>query len=289
MAAGEATEIVINRGELFPEETFLAFSGSLSWSDGSPVKGASLRFRAVEGTAVERGASSFSVKTDAGGKFKGAGLQPGGWRLRASSREGWSVNLPDLSLPDHPGTVTPINLVISSGSLSGTICSSATGLPISHSNVCLVSLLEAGTNRAVSTCRKLPGIDRFRLIGVPQGDYRYQINVDGFDYFQSETIFVAEGSDLLLGKVLLEPCGVVDLEVVDLSGHPIKSYRVVCVETGRPAAPVRSLPGGKRRFDKLPFGLVGISLNAGGFREKTIALSIERGKPTEARIVLDPE
>ncbi|MBU0754070.1 MAG: hypothetical protein KJ645_02955, partial [Planctomycetes bacterium] len=98
------------------------------------------------------------------------------------------------------------------------------------------------------------------------------------------TSFSYEGDHALdLGEIQLDPCGLLDLEVVDETFRPIQDYSVMCDGLRRFSS--RSFKD-LRRFDKLPLGLVAFTIHAPEYLEQSIEVTLETSHPGTARVVL---
>jgi hypothetical protein len=171
--------------------------------------------------------------------------------------------------------------------VAGSLVDHLTGIPfgVDHPGHWKVSLLDIKENRFTGSCSSKGRQDRFMLAGIPEGEYQLLVEAEGYDNFQSAAFTLFEGQNLFIGELGMEPCGLLDIEVVDTSQLPIERFILTC--DGIRRMPGRRI-GEKRRFDKLPVGTVIVTVSARGFLEKSIQLQLEPSHPTTTRIALTP-
>lgn len=289
----ETTPLVLNTPSLVFFEGAVTLEAVLTRRDGSPVAGAYLmvdpsrvprkpgdKFRALRG------------ETDAEGRFSLEGLKPGKWKVWASLPDGASVEFPYLDVPAQPEDPFRLDLVLPEGSVRGTFHDARTGLPFDengpewhvHVQETHIIVNVDGTQFACRDNGK--GGSRFNLKGVRAGDFIFVLDVAGYFEYRSSRFRFSDGQNLDMGAIPLKPCGVLDLDVVDESGKPVKHYRVYC--NGEENTYWMNY-WFNRRWDKLPLGDVEVRVCARGYKDETITVHLEPGKPEEAKVVMEAE
>ena len=125
--------------------------------------------------------------------------------------------------------------------------------------------------------------NQFQVQGLSAGNYQLHVEAEGYEDYLSGSITLEDGKTLNLGDIMLEPCGILDLEVVDETLQPLDSFRIFC--DGKPRFSKDSIQG-RRRYNKLPCGPVTITIGAKGYLEQSIKLTLDPGHAVEARAVL---
>lgn len=292
--AGETTELNVFRDELEAYGGVITLSGSLKKSDGSPIAGAKLLF---DGTlfmvpGLDKKNRVIEGTTDSKGEFILEGFKPGRWQARGTMPQGVEVAFPDLVIPQNPPNPFPLRLVLPGGTISGTLCSKESGFPLNESSVKWLIIVESSGIDA-SESREQKGVfygqgPGFAIAGVPGGELRLSIRVDGYRNFWTEPFLISEGQNLDLGELFLEPTGILIVEIVDKNGNPIESGTVTFPGLDLPLFSVTSIDPGKCRCTNLPFGKVNATKSAKDFKEKEISVKLIPGKQEEVKVVLTP-
>ncbi len=280
------TEVLVLRDEISLYEGFVSLAGTLARRDGSPLSGLALHFEARSVPGFPPNAGALRTGTDDHGKFLIEGFKPGRWGVAVETAPGARVCFPRLWIPPDSENPFRLDLVLPAGRVSGVVSAEPGGYHLieDRPRSWTARLLDVKKEEYVSTLAGVGGL--FELEGVPAGDYQLLIEAEGYERYRSGAFSVKEGEDLDLGEILLDPCGLVDLEVVDGAMQPVEEYSTAC--DGRKIEPSRSF-GETKRFDKLPVGEVFLTVTAEGYQEQTVKIRTRPAQPVEKRIVLVPE
>jgi hypothetical protein len=149
-----------------------------------------------------------------------------------------------------------------------------------------VFLSERRTGRVVGQIQGGQTGPSFVMRGVPEGEYQLTITARGFQQYAADPFHCTGRSNVNLGRIGLEPCGVLDLEVVGMDGQPIPSFQVLWGGETLPSYRREDLGDGRYRYYDLPLGEVTVEVVADGYAGAIDTLTLEAGQPAEARLVL---
>jgi hypothetical protein len=90
-----------------------------------------------------------------------------------------------------------------------------------------------------------------------------------------------------LGKLFLDPCGSLHLEVVDQNDNPMKTFSVYLNEEKLETKSY--YPPGKQIFEGLAPGPAKIKVKAKGFSTEEVETLLKPGEPRKLKVVLHPE
>ncbi len=284
----QTTEIRIKRDSVDACEDFISLTGTVYKPNGLPEGGILLRFNAASVPRLPEENRYLRVRTDDGGQYTLQGFRPGRWQVSAELAMGGRAYFPELWIPPDADDPLVFDLSLPVSVVSGSLYDGLNGIPITnnHPRTWEASLRDVKRDEKASKYSGTDGSNRFRLACLNEGDYELIVDAEGYDYFKSGAFRVAEGQDLYMGDIQLQPCGLLDLEVLDESLVPIERIEVTCDGTRIYSADTIQ---GKRRYDKLPTGTVTITVDAKGHFEKAITVKLLPGRPVERRIVLQPE
>lgn len=289
----ETTPLVLNAPSLVFFGGTVTLEATLTRRDGSPVAGAYLM---VDPSRVPRKPGdkfrTLRGETDAEGRFSMEGLKPGNWKVWADLPDGASIDFPYLDVPARPEDPFRLDLVLPEGSVKGTFHDARTGLafdkdgPNWHVHVQEPHIIVSvdGTQFACRDNGK--GGSRFDLKGLRAGEFILVLDVAGYFEYRSDRFRFSEGQNLDMGAIPLNPCGVLDLDVVDESGKPVTHYRVYCNGEENTYWMNHWF---NRRWDKLPLGDVEVRVSARGYQDEAITVHLEPGKPAEAKVVMEAD
>lgn len=293
------TEFSFDWKDIVPFEGSLSIEGSLTRFDGTPLAGARVLIGPKPGQVpgLER-YSSLDLHTDDKGCFVAEGARPGRWDITVQYRERGRPDVeyrfPDLQIPNNPTSPFPLDLVLSSGRVKGSFFdrrkddSFGKNGPWWH-----VILLDATREskdvreRDLIVCEQGQcGGSRFDIEGIPAGEYRLKIEISGYHIHCFAPFTLKEGEELDVGKIGLEPCGLLDLQVVDREGKPVEWYDLFC--NGEKCTYKWSNPPGLL-WEKLPLGNVMLRIHKKGFKDRVVTMNLEPYQEAEASVVMEPE
>lgn len=263
----------------------VTLAGSLTRTDGSPVAGIEMSFN-IHFVGDRR---RHTVTTDAGGEFRIENVRPGTMQVHVDFDEDRRMKLPDLIIPYDAEDVHRYDVVLQSGVVTGTLRDGRTGLHLSPEGPGWeVNLSNIDGSGWTAWQRNASG-PRFRVEYLPEGEYEIMITFTGYRAYRQSNLVLGNGKVLDVGDIALEPCGVLDLKVVDRDGKSVRNIRVN-VKGANGHLQVHSYsPSGEKRYSELPLGEVTFLVGAWGFESQEIALFLEPAKPVTRRVVLERE
>ena len=291
------TELSFDWKELILFEGILTIEGSLTCFDGTPLAGARILIWAVQVPGLKEN-RTHDLYTDERGRFIDAEARPGRWKVTIQHRERGRPDIeyrfPDLQIPNNPVNPFPLDLVLPSGSVKGTFFDrrkeDAFGKRGPRWYVFLLDATRESKDdreRDLVVCEQTDcGESRFEMEGVPAGKYRFKIEISGYHIYSSAPFTLKEGQELDAGKIGLEPCGLLNLEVVDQGGKPVEWYDLFCNGekcTYRWNSPPRLL------WEKLPLGDVSLRIIKKGFKDHEVNVHLEPYQQSEAKVVMESE
>jgi len=291
LAAGDTAEVVLRRDELDLFSGEVSVEGRLARADGSASAGTWLSFygRDIPG----HGRRTLEGKTDRDGRFNIPGLRPGEWRVRVKPPASGSgmVILPPLIVPNPPSDPVRLDLVLPEGEITGGLYDKERGGAAqgSESDHWSVSVTRVSNDQYVAEATYMMPDNTFRLTGIPQGEFRLQIWVPGYEYCVSPA-FEHSGSGVVdPGKIMLRPCGRLRLEVTDPAGEPIAQYALNVA--GQEVHRWRGGPlsEAEAEFDGLSLGTVEVQIIASGYASWVRTVTFEPGRPYRLKAVLEPK
>ena len=286
----ETTGLMIPFSGLNLREGSFKVEGSLKSADGTPLAGAKLMILTV-GPAdwYDRSERRRDKTTGPDGRFVLESVKPGELRIEAIIGEGRRVRLPRLIVAT--GSADPIryDVILHAGVVTGFLRDRRSGRPLSAEgprwNVVLSKVDPyTRTSRAVSEQHTRGCL--FRLEGVQAGEYQLSVRADGYFPCAGKRVILSEGQFLDLGDIALDPCGVLDLDVVDQDGQRIKGFDAVIQGSVSESYDRRHLSG-MVRYTNLPVGEVEVQVGAPGFRSQEIRVSLEPAEPVRQRVMLE--
>ncbi len=313
VAMGRTTNFTFHRDEIIPP---FEVAGSMLYSNGSPVVGAELIFSALEVPSFNSGTSplyepNFRKKrrlnsrcvTDGSGAFKPLDLLPGTWRLTTYLKNGAAPFFPDIVIPSDPKSPFPIDLVVHQGTVSGTLCDSATRIPFGDDYTRWFLLVrDCSTGEVVAERSDHFGSD-FTIGCVPPGRHRLEVRARDFVSFASGAFGLAAGQDLRLGALGIarqERYGTLLLAIVDGSHQPIAKRVNIAVAKplglqgrfdilpeGDKGYGLERLGGHRYRLDRLPAERLTFRIGRSGKVLRDLELTIEPGRDLEETLIVD--
>ncbi|MBU0753976.1 MAG: carboxypeptidase-like regulatory domain-containing protein, partial [Planctomycetes bacterium] len=279
----------------------ITLHGRLLKSDRSPMPGMVISLRGFTGKGLT------SEPTDQEGRFTLQGIIPGIWSVQCYSQKpdasttaqwmnGFSdqaliiLSLGKIAIPENASDPFPLDLVFEGSAFIGTLCNKATGLPIKACNV-PYTVLVFDENMSVEKGRYV-GFHggRFKMEGFADGTFRILCHTPGFLPFRSEPFSLERNQSLDLGKLLLEPTGIIELEALSPSGEVLRpSLSIDGKPFGGTNADHMRLPNGKHLYWQLPTGQITLTIDAYQYVTKEVPVFLEPGEAKPVQVVLSPE
>lgn len=290
---GQTVEVHATRAE-FENPDFgviVTVTGRVTSADGQPVSGVTTSFIGwqVPGGIDEADRTKTGV-TDSKGQFTVTGLIAGRWWVSVDLGEGRVVVFPALSVPRNPPGTIRRDLELQGGSVSGVLYDSHTGREFDEArSEWSLYAQNTETNRTMSKIEKGRRGSRFQLLGLPAGEYIVSVNARGYERYYTEPFEHDGMGDVDVGRIGLEPSGIVDLAVTDTLGGPITDYQVLFNGNNRYQWDRHDLPDGRIRYDKLPLGDVAIEVHADGFKPARTQVTTSVDSVEEVTVALEPE
>jgi len=287
--AGETTALNMDGTELIKENGVLSIQGKLFYSDGSPLSGAWVGFLGLEGPEIEPFKESFGVTTDSEGRFHVQGLKPGQWKVYANLVDGGEHGFPDLIIEEGSEDPVYLDLSMPRGAVAGTLIHKGTILPLKEEDgKWWVYMYDADTGKLKHEIQGGHTGSRFKIPGVTMGKYFIIVTAQGFNNYRTDPFFLEEGQEYDLDKLILEPTGILDLEVMNQDGHPfLKGIKVFLGENKLDFQDIQNISPGHYRCFKLPAGSSEIVVKAKGCKKKTLSLFIEPGVHETRKLVIE--
>ena len=288
--AGRTTTVLILESEVRPPEGTVLVTGMVTTPDGAPAEGIKLFFFTTGGSGLETKDRIRTAVTDASGRYEAEAFWPGTGRVNAELGEGAQADFPNLIIPSSPPPVVNLDLVISSGIMTGILRDKRTGELLAEGGAEWWAFLrDAKTQRVVCQIQGGQTGHRFEIRGVPAGDY--MLLVRAYGYLESTTgpYRLGEGETLDVGEVLLDPGGILVLEVVNNAGEAVTGYELLCNGKEVYTWHRNELSPGRFRYPWLPPGPATLVISAEGYLPSESSLVLTPGEPVEAKIVLIPK
>lgn len=284
---GRLTDVLVQRGDLLPYATSVTVTGRLARPDGSGVAGKTIALFALDRLGPNKDKRSRVATTDSQGRFSLDGIEPGRWSVNARLGSGRIADFADLVIPAAAASPYPLDLVLATGSVSGQLADAQTGLPFdAEGPLWWVFVMDPERRQAVAQIQGGQTGDRFELPGIPAGEFRLKVHAKGYNDYVLNGLRHPGGGNVDLGHIELEPCGVLEFEVVNEAGEPVAAFRVIC--DGRTLLDHQrdALGEGRYRHANLPTGSVTIEVEADGYRAARETLTLIAGQPAQVRFVL---
>ena len=292
--AGKTSELSLSGDDLITGGRTFTVEGTLRREDGTPVPHAELEFKPtgfspLADASVRR--PKQTSRTSAGGGFTLHDAGPGLWNVTASLPDSSRMPLPGVVFPVNAASPFPLDLTIPSGVVTGTFRSLDPKVPLDPAGPAFTLRLRPEKGGFLS--KSHPGGDgktAFALDHVAPGRYRLRADVTGYGLVMTPPFTVEAGERIDLGEIGLSPRGVLILDIVDPEGKRIP-YPNLFVNDERfrldGEYSMTLLEDGGRRLNGLPLGTSEITVQATGFEERTVTVTLDKGNPTRMRITLD--
>jgi hypothetical protein len=123
-------------------------------------------------------------------------------------------------------------------------------------------------------------------VGVAAGRYRLEIRANGYLTWNGPEIVSAEGEELDVGAIELEPAAALLLTVVDESGIPLQGCTLTLDGDRLPAYLARVDEAGAYGVQQLAPGPQVVVVQAAGFLKGEVLVELVANEQTEERVVL---
>lgn len=285
--AGRTTPVLIHMSNVKPPEGSITVSGNVTHPGGDWAEKVRLFFYSQDASGKKPHERSRSVVTDSHGLFEKGGFWPGRWAVSVHLGEGNTVDFPDLVIAHDSPPVVTLDLVLSTGVVTGTLRNAKSGKLMEKDGVSWwVFLNEAETGQVACEIQGGQTGDRFTLKGVPAGDYTLLVKAKGYRDSTTGPYSLHEGDTLDVGEISLDPGGIVILEVVSEGGESITEFELTCDGETVYSWYREEVSPGRFRYYWLPAGKVTLIITAEGYTASEIPLTLEPGVPSEERVVL---
>ncbi len=309
---GENFEITLLRSDLEAVQLAAeAVTVTLKKSDGTPMAGTLVGFQKKMRYRPSLGKPTHKGVTDSSGCIMIEKIDPGIWsawctnitpeeialltrekNLFSLDTELRFVTFHGIEVPESRPSDFAIDLVLPGGTIGGTLCHKETGHPLADQEILTRYVTVNHPDQAYRTMGMSLATSghRFELNGIKAGNYQLCVAVFGFGEYHSEVFSLAAGQSVDMGKILLDPVGTAEIEVIDRAGTPIKFHANWEGKTGYTSIfglDTLPLSKGRTAFGNLPFGTLSIEVTAYGFTSKTVTLDIEPHRRAKARLVLE--
>jgi hypothetical protein len=180
-----------------------------------------------------------------------------------------------------------LELHVPAGTVSGALFDRRTGQPFGAAGPAWwIHLVDEQSHRAVSASEQKKLGPAFELPGVPQGDYRLLALAYGHAEYRSGVFHHPGTGNVDLGRIALDPCGVLELTAVDEQGRPVTELEIRGNGHLVPPWSILDREAGRFFLGRLPLGQVEIELSSAGHESARRTFTLEAGIKAEARFVL---
>jgi len=265
--------------------------GSLKLSSGAPVPGVDLNFSTHQ-YIIPKG-YKMSCKTDEEGLFVLNKMAPGRWSVQCNieflnfdKKCTLTTYIHDLAIPSKANPSFTLDLVLSSGAISGRIVDKNSGAPITEQSVKWRVWLGDVNMRWMGELYGDLG-SAFEFNHVSPGDYIIYIYYPGFERYTTKPFFITPGQVLDLGDIPLSGCGIIEIEVKNRSGEAIW-FRALCNNKPMSGSSVNQKKSemGKKLFTQLPLGEAIIEVFSHGYKSEKLKVELLPAKKVALLVVL---
>lgn len=288
--AGQATDVVIHRNEVKKFDESLRVTGIVKRAYGQPLNDFEMCFYPFYVSPWAEKKEWIGTKTDSEGRYVFLDLLPGEWSVSGRSAEGDWLQFDSLWVSPHQEADVVLDIVLASGAVKGFLEDAFLSQPLSENqeswSVSLICI-EGGQHK-FSYLRER-GPCRFQIGNVPEGTYRIKVWAEGYKKYTTEAFSLEDGATVDIGRIALQPNGIVYLEVLDESDRPVTNYKVFGKAPQCLFEHGKYISEGKYRYESLPLGRLLIVVTAEGFKNHEALIDITPDGECSARIVLEKE
>jgi len=232
------------------------------------------------------------ARPDEEGRYSADGFKPGHWEvsLHDHVRKQELNGFTEVIIPIYPPEPFIQDLVIPTGRIKGILVNAVDGSPIEETLYPLrFQILRKQSGSELARINQQGTRPLLEIQGLPAGDYQLFVQALPYENYQSEGFTVNEGQVTDLGRIRLNPAGVLILRVEGGGGHDLQG-----LEYGFPGREGLDCPVSMGYERDLSFsiptpGPVRLILASKGFKSKEVELKIPSGTHYEWIEVLDPE
>lgn len=289
--ANQETSLGVHRDELYIRPEPLSIQGLVAYPDGTPAQNLSLTFRASSVPGLEDHREELQTRIAQDGSYVLENLMPGRWRIKARLNDNAWIDFPSVWIAPDATDPYILPLTLARGCVTGSLFNGLEQRPITFDSETTWKWQAYLHN--VEEDRRTGGFESanvddnlFFLYGAPAGNYQLIVKADGYEDYESEAFTLQEGEVFDMDRIMLNPCGVLNVEVVDELFLPVKRFSLSCEGHRRH---YNHSAKGIRRYDNLPVGLVTIKIDAKGYKTQRIKVQLEPASPVETRVILTRE
>lgn len=286
------TELLLTKKDFPHYEGIITVTGKVAYSNGSQIVDAELLCRADDNVAgLEGRARWITGRTDENGAFVIGGFKPGRWTVRIKRIDGGQLSAPDIIIPADPEIPYRHDFAILVGEVTFGLFNRATNLiPGEDDAPLMFAILKTGSDEVQALLYDAPFQESNTIAGLEPGDYYLKSFSTGYEDYQSDPFTLKEGQTINLGTIVLEPKGMLTLEVVDENGNPIQHALASFPGISSLSSKSFELAPGQFRYFGLPKGQASVTVKAFGFKPKKFSHFIQpAGVYDSVRVVLEKE
>ncbi len=293
-------ELQLEKSDFMHQPGCVTVEGRLLLPDGSPFQGyATLEITGTQ--TAEWGSFDRKIKLTTGfhepGSFTTDYLTPGNWKVTVwilpdyPNKRSRRLHTFELTIPQSPPDPFPCDLVLTSGKVTGTLIDARSKIPIPGAPIMRIRLEDKWKGEIAVEALKACTAPSFELENVPPGDYRLVIQAVPYENLTDICFSLGQGERLDLGNILLQPAGVIVVNVRGAGGRSLRGLGHGFPDRTELTCPQRySIKGRSGLIFSIPSpGAVRMIVSSGGFKNKTVTFEVPSGIVQEFDVVLEPE
>lgn len=272
---GETTKVAVRKDDLRVYDETMRVAGSLQFPDGSPCREFGINFYNLDAIGWVEEDNSVLAITDENGQFIEDRLKPGEYLINIFMDDGQYFRFPRIHIAVNTPQPHRLDYVIPGGMVTGTLCDAQSGKLFSDQGPeWTPHLSDMKTNDVVNQgITDQTGAD-LKIKFLPGGKFYLKLNAKGYKEYIKHNITLKAFKTLDLGKIYLEPAGVVMLECVDALGGPVELSSLKCNGAKVPDINYDIPSPGVYHLFRLPLGLCILELRADGHAPETFEVKL---------------